>query len=133
MVVDPNFVPALAAQQLINRNAEEFARNVIQGNVNGGQRAHDGSPTEMGETIEVLPVVLNVQRILVQQIVLHGVNCLGGGFQEAPGAAFSQAGNSGIGFNFAVDGPVGPQNFYIGNFHVRFLLTQSDRVPAHPG
>ncbi len=78
-------------------HAEMFARNVPQGDVYCAQRAHDRGTAEMAPAIQVLPVVLDAQRILTDQVALE---CLDGrrrGFEEGPCAGLTHPRDAGVG------------------------------------
>ena len=91
VVVDPRLVARLAAEQLVHRHAEVLAGDVPQGDVDGAQRAHDGRATKVRRAVQVLPVVLDAQWVLADQVVRPLGDDLLGGLEVAPGAGLAQA------------------------------------------
>jgi hypothetical protein len=106
VVVDARFVARLAAQQGIHGHAEVFAGDVPERNVDRAEGAHDGRPTEMRRAIQVLPVVLDTQWILTDQIHGEFGDDLLGSFEKAPGAGLSKADNAGVGVNLDKQVPI---------------------------
>src|SRR5438105_4235522 len=68
VVVDARFVPRLATQERIHRDAKVLASDVPERNIDGAEGAHDRRAAEMHRAIEVLPVVLDPQRILTDEV-----------------------------------------------------------------
>ena len=54
-----------------------LAGDIPEGDVDRAQRAHDGRAAEVGPAVEVLPVVLDPQRVLADQVALEGLHGLG--------------------------------------------------------
>ena len=77
MVVYAHLVAAFAAQKPVDRHLEILARDIVQCNVDGGDGAHHCRSAKMGKTVQVLPVVLDVQRILSDKVSPHGQDGLG--------------------------------------------------------
>ena len=86
MVVDTRFVAHLAAEKLVGRDTEMFAGDVPEGDVDRAERAHDGGAAEVAPAVEVLPVVLDAERVLADQVAFEGVDRGRGGLQKSPGA-----------------------------------------------
>ena len=74
--VHPHRVPAFAAQKLVDRHPVEFARNVPQRDVDGAQRPHHSGSPEMEAAVHILPVMLDAQRVLADQILPEGIDHL---------------------------------------------------------
>ena len=100
MGVYPDFISYFAAQQLVYRHTIILSGNVIQRDIDGTQRTHDSRSAEMEAAVHILPVMLNPQRILTDQILAEGFDHLSGGFQKAPVAGFADTGDSLIGIYF---------------------------------
>ncbi len=66
--VNHDAVATLAAQELVNGHAREFAFDVPQRHVNGSNRSHGHrSTTPVGTAVKVLPDVLNIARITTNE------------------------------------------------------------------
>ena len=98
--VYPDFISYLAAQQLVYRYAVILSGNVVQCHIDGTQCAHDSRSAEMKAAVHVLPVMLNPQRILSDQILPEGFDHLAGGLQKAPVTGFSDSGDAFVGVHF---------------------------------
>ena len=61
------------------------------------RRAHDGRAAEVGRAIHVLPVVLDPQRVLADEIQAELLDHLLGRLQKTPGARLAEADDPGIG------------------------------------
>jgi len=99
VVVDAGLVARGAAEELVGRDAEVLARDVPEGDVERGERAHDRRAPEVGPAVEVLPVVLDPQRILAEQVALEGLHRLRGRFQEAPRARLAEPDDPRVGMD----------------------------------
>ena len=128
VVVNAHLVPALAAEQAVDRDIEILACNVVKRDVDGGHGAHDRRAAEVGIAVQVLPVVFDIQRIFPDQILPHGQDRLGRGFQEAPGPALAEADDSLVGIDLAIHCAVCAQNLDISNLH-SLMLTLHGRAP----
>ena len=84
VVVDPRLVAGLAAEQLVDRHAEVLARDVPERDVDGAERAHDRRAAEVARAVQVLPVVLDPQRVLADQVVRELVDDRFGRLQDSP-------------------------------------------------
>ena len=69
MVVHPDFISALSAQKFIDWNIVKFSGDIPQCNINGGHCTHDRCTPEMGEAVEILPMVFDVQRVFSNQVI----------------------------------------------------------------
>ena len=118
VVVDPHFIPALSAQKTIDWNTIELTGDVIECFIQSRDRAHHGCATEMAETIHILPVMLDIQRILPHQILTEHLDCFTGRCQQTPCAAFADAIQSIVCVDFGIDSPVCAQNFNTADFHI---------------
>ena len=122
VVVDPDLVPALAAQQPVDRHLVVLAGDVVQGHVDGGDGRHDGGAPEVAVALHVLPVVLNIQRVLPHQIALEHLDGGGAGGKQAPGARLADAVKAVVGEHLGEDAAVGADDFYIGDDHLKSSL-----------
>ena len=77
VIVDASFVAHFAAEKLVGGHAEVLAGDVPEGDIDGAERAHDGGAAEVAPTVEVLPVVLDAQGILTDQVALEGLDGAG--------------------------------------------------------
>ena len=59
VVVDTRLVPALAAQQLVERHAEVLAGDVPERDIDGADRPHDRRAAEVKGAVHILPVMLD--------------------------------------------------------------------------
>ena len=79
--VEAYAVPTLSAQELPCRHPEMLARDVPEREVDRTQGRHDDRAAKMGISVEELPVVFDLQRILPQQVGLprlqDATDCLG--------------------------------------------------------
>ena len=96
-LVGAHLVAALAAQQLINRHAQGLALDIPEGDVDGGQSAHEDGAAKVHAAVEIIPVVLNAEGILADEIALHLFQHAHAAVQIAPGADFAGAVDAGIG------------------------------------
>jgi hypothetical protein len=70
MRVDPDPVAGGAAEQLVDGCVEVLAGDVPQRLVHAGERGHeDRAAPEEGRAVDVLPVVLDAERVLADQVV----------------------------------------------------------------
>ena len=74
VVVDPRLVADLASQQLVAGHAEVLAGDVPERDVDGAQRAHDRRAAKVRPAVQVVPVMLDAQRILPDQVALEGLD-----------------------------------------------------------
>ena len=77
VIVDAGFVAHFSAEKLVGGHAEVLAGDIPEGDVDGAERAHDGGAAEVAPAVEVLPVVLDAQGILADQIALEGFDGAG--------------------------------------------------------
>src|SRR5207302_4075976 len=117
VVVDACLVARFAAEQRVDGHAEVLAGDVPQGDVDSAQRAHDRRAAEVRGSVQVLPVVLDTQRILADQVVREFGNDLLGGLQEPPGAGFAQPDEAGVGVHFNKQVAVDRPGFDAGDLH----------------
>ena len=94
--IDARAVAHLSAEQLVDRRLEMLAGDVPQGDVDGADGCHDRRAAEGAPAVEILPVMLDPQRVLAHQVA--GELLDGGlrGFQKAPGAGLAQAREPGV-------------------------------------
>ena len=71
--------------------------------------------------IEVLPVMLDAQRILADQVTFEGLHRAGGRFQIAPGAGFPQTDDAGVRVDLDKEIAVDEEGFNVGDLQVDFL------------
>ena len=99
VVVDTQAVARLAAQQLIDRYPEVLAGDVPEGDVDGAEGAHDGRAAKVARAVEVLPVMLDPQRVLADQVGRELVDDGLARLEVAPGARFAQSHDALIGLD----------------------------------
>ena len=91
VAVKPGLVTHFAAKQLVDRNVEELALDVPQRDVDRRHRAGDRAAGEMIGAQHHIPVMLDRERVLADEIVaVFGDRC-GGCLQLAPGARLADA------------------------------------------
>ena len=73
-----------------------FAGNVPQGDVHGAESAHHRRAAKVAPTVHILPMVLDSQRVLADQVALERFNCSGRRLQKPPSAGLAQTGDAGV-------------------------------------
>ena len=86
VAIDSGLVAAAPAHQLVARHAKMLAGDIPQRDIDGAQCAHDGSAAKVAPSIQILPVVLDPQRILADEVAGELLDGLLRGFEVAPGA-----------------------------------------------
>src|ERR1051326_2761372 len=108
VVVHARLVAGFAAEQRVDGDGEVLASDVPQGDVDRAQRTHDGCAAEVGGSVQVLPVVLDAQRILTDEVVGELVDDLFGGLEVGPGADLAETDDAVVGVDLdeevAIDG-----------------------------
>src|SRR5215510_4765491 len=101
MRVDADALARGAAQEFVNRDAEQFALDVPERLVNPGERARQNGPAAIeGVAIDRLPVMHNGARVFADQVRFHLLDRRGAGQRAAFGDRLAQAHDSGVGVNF---------------------------------
>ena len=122
--VDPHLVTGLAAQQLVDGDAQSLALDVPQRNVDGRDRAHNDRTTEIDRTQEVLVEVLDAEGVFPDQVVREFFNGRCSCLQIAPVARFTQTYDTGIGVDLNKEIMLCKAKLYICDFHGAFLLSR---------
>ena len=130
MGVDPDLVPALSAQQLVDRDSQCLTFYIVECDINGTQRSHYCSTPEMEAAVHILPVVLDIHGVLSNQIFPKGLNHLSRGQKKAPVARLAQTRDPFIGQDLDKQKLIDRDDFYISDFHLALLLIVS--VPWQP-
>ena len=99
-----------------------LAGDVPQGDVDGAEGAHDRRAAEVAGPVHVLPVVLDQQGVLADEVPAELVDGGGGGLEEAPGTRLAVADDAGVGVDLREQVSVDRQGFDGGYFHVRNLM-----------
>jgi hypothetical protein len=103
--VDEDALTGFAAEQVVDGSVEGFALDVPECDIDGGDGGHgDGAAAPVGSAIEVLPGVLDVEGIAVDEAgddVFGEVGC--DGELAAVERGVSEAVEAGVGFDFERD------------------------------
>jgi hypothetical protein len=122
MRINQHALPALAAQQIIQRRVQCLGFDVPQGHIDGGDGAHrDGAAFPIDTFIEIMPEVLNVTRILANQR-RNAVGFKIGGNRSFPAIerGIAQTIDAGIGKDFErnkISARTADNDFGVGDFH----------------
>ena len=117
VVVDPRPVPGLAAHELVHGHAEVLSGDVPEGDVEGADRAHDGGAAKVAEPVHVLPVVLDAQRVLADQVASELVDGRLRRLEEAPRARLADARQPCVGVDLREQVPVDRYRLDGGDLH----------------
>src|SRR5918912_58473 len=88
--------PRPPAEELVDGGAEVLAGDVPEGDVDGAEGAHDGGAAEVGGAVEVLPVVLDAERVLADQVAAEFAHDGCGRLEEPPGAGLAEPDQPGV-------------------------------------
>ena len=100
-----------------------LAGDVPEGDVDGAESAHDGRAAEVAGAVHVLPVVLDEQGVLADEVAAELVDGGGGGLEEAPRAGLAVADYAGVGVDLREQVAVDREGFDGGDLHVCFLVS----------
>ena len=117
MVIDAGEVAASSAQKLATRQIQRFSQNIPECDVDRTERPHNCGASKMGPPIEILPVVLDLSRVLADEITLEGLHGLGGCLQVPPGARFPDAADTRIGMDDHDQVAIEKERFDVRDFH----------------
>ena len=117
MVVHTNLVPAFSTQQPIYGNIVVLTGDVVQGHINSGNCPHNCCSSEVTAAVHDLPMMLDVQRILANQVLSVHFDLLTGCIQCTPRTAFADACDAFICVNLGEYTTVCTDDFYICDFH----------------
>ncbi len=131
VVVDAGLVARLAAHQLVARHAEVLPGDVPERDVDRAKRAHDRRAPEVGPAVHVVPVVLDPQRILPDQVALEGLDRRSGRLQEAPGPRLAQPDDPRVGVDLHEEIPIHVDVLDLGDLHDALLPAGGPR--GRPG
>ena len=120
--VHPDLVPGSAAQKLVHRHPQGLALDVPQGDVNGGDGAHDHGAPEVDGAVEILVQVLNSEGVLADEVGGKLADAGGGGVQVAPVARLAQTHDARIGVDMDKQVVLGVNQLYVGDFQNGSLL-----------
>ena len=118
VVVDAGPVAHAASHELVRGHAEVLARDVPKGDVDGAECAHDCRAAEVAGPVHVLPVVLDQEGVLADEVAAELVNGGGGGLEEAPCAGLAVADDTGVGVDLGEQVAVDREGFYGGYLHM---------------
>ena len=95
--VQPDPVPAVPTEQFPDRNPEVLALDVPQGDVDGADGPGQGASPEGRHAVEILPVMLDAERVLPDQVVFEPLHDLVHGFGITPAGRLSHPGKAAVG------------------------------------
>src|SRR5204863_3369607 len=95
--VAADLLAGLAAEQRVDRLAAVLAGDVPERDVDRPERAADRRAHEMAVAVEVLPVVLDPERVLADQVAGPDVDDPLGGLRVAPDAGLPHADDPAVG------------------------------------
>ena len=101
--VEAHLVPALAPQEGVRRGPVALAGDVPQGDVQRGEGGADHRPPEVGVAVEELPVVLDAQRVLPQEVGSPGLQDAPDGLRVAVDAPLAEAGDPLLGVHQEIE------------------------------
>ena len=102
MDVEADAIATPPSQQLVRRRAEMLPGDVPQGDVDRTEGTADRRPPEVSVPVQVLPVVLDLERVLPEQVRRPGVDDALGGGLVAPAAPFPEPGDPVVGVDLQI-------------------------------
>src|SRR5215475_11734290 len=99
--IDADALARGAAQEFVNRDAEQFPLDVPERLINPGERARQNRPASIeGVAIDRLPVMHNGARVFADQVRFHLLDRRGAGKRAAFGDRLAQAHDARVGVYF---------------------------------
>ena len=98
--VASHLVPAFSAEKLVDRHAQGLTLDVPEGDVDGGECAHDHGTTEIHAAVQIVPVVFDSEGVLADEIVREAPENALHTVEEAPGPGLAGAVNAFVGGDF---------------------------------
>lgn len=99
VAVDAGFGATGAAEQLVDGHAERLALDVPEGDVDGGDGGVDGLALEVAEPVHHVPVVLDIEGPLADQILGEALDGSAGGGDVSPVASLAVADDALVGLD----------------------------------
>ena len=97
VVVDAGPVAYFSAEELMDWGVEMLAHDVPQRNVDRAQSAHYSRAAEVRKAVHVLPVMLDTERILTDEISSVLLDRGLRSFEVSPSSRFAETRDAGIG------------------------------------
>ena len=91
-----DFVPAVAAEQLPDGHLKVLGFDVVEGNVDGADRAAKHCAAKGRHAVEVLPVVFDTHRVLSDEVFFENGDHALDRFGIAPTSRGADAGNAAV-------------------------------------
>ena len=117
VVVDPSLVARLAAHKLVRGHAEVLAHDIPHGDIECADRAYDRRAAEMAEAVHVLPVVLDSQWVLPNEVAAELLDGCFGGLQISPRPRFANPDDTFVGVDLGEQIAIDGDGFDLRDFH----------------